>query len=148
MAVKSPAIAWVPWAVALLWSAGLPALAFAPTYARARSGPNGTIRDTVTLIHENGNSVLVPLVVPLVITLLVGLTLLLNRREGAFNAAWSLTLVLTVLNALALLTIGIVVVPVTAALIATCSLWGILGRETGGGGAASQQPERDEVTEP
>jgi len=121
---KPPALAWVAWTVALVWSAGLPAFAFAPTYTRVRSGPHGTIRDTESLISENGNSVLVLLAVPLVITLLVGLALLLNRRRGALSAAWSLTVLLAVLNALALLTIGIVVVPATAALITACALWG------------------------
>lgn len=121
---KPPVVAWIAWAVALVWSTGLLAFAFAPTYARVRSGPRGTIRDTESFISENGNSVLVLLAVPLVITLLVGLALLLNRRRGALGAAWFLTVLLAVGNALALLTIGIVVVPATAALITACALWG------------------------
>ena len=129
MMVKAPPVAWIPWALALAWSTGLPAFALAGTYARVRSGPDGTFRDIESLISENGNWVLILLTIPLVVTLLVGLALLLSRRRGAFAAAWSLTVLLIVLNALALLTIGFIVVPVTAALIATCSTWGILGRE-------------------
>ena len=121
---KAPAVSWIAWAVALLWSAGVLAFAFAPTYVTARSGRHGMIRETATLISENGNGILVVLAVPLAVTLLVGLALLLSRRRGALTSAWFLTVVLAVLNALALLTIGIVVVPVTAALITACTLWG------------------------
>ena len=128
MTARAPVAAWVAWAGALVWSAGLLAFAFAPTYATARSGPHGTIRGTATLIEENGRGVLVALAVPLLITLLVGLALLLGRRRGAFETAWFLTVVLAGLNALALLTIGIVVVPATAALITTCALWGAFGK--------------------
>jgi hypothetical protein len=128
LTAKAPAISWVAWAVALVWSTGLLAFAFAPTYARVRSGPHGTIRDTESFISENGDSVLVLLAVPLVITLLVGLALLLSRRRGAFESAWFLTVLLIVFNALALLTFGIVVVPATAALVLACALWGIFGK--------------------
>lgn len=134
MTTKAPAVSWVAWAIALLWSAALLAFAYAPSYVLVRSGPHGIIRDTAALVDENGNWVLVFLV-PLVITLLVGLALCLSRRRGAFTLAWYLTGLLAILNALALLTIGIVVVPTTAALIGACALWGIFGQPLDGGTA-------------
>ena len=123
MTPRAPLGRWIAWAGALAWSVGLIAFAFAPTYSTVRSGPDGTtIRSTESLVSENGTVVLVAVAVPLAVSLLVGLALLFSRHQVALTTAWFLTGVLGVFNFLALLTIGLLVVPVTAALIAACAL--------------------------
>jgi D-alanyl-lipoteichoic acid acyltransferase DltB (MBOAT superfamily) len=108
-----------------VWSAALLAFAFVPTYATVWSGPHGsTIRSTRSLVSVNGHFVLVVLAVPLVISVLVGLALLFSRHRVGLAAAWSLTLLLAAFNLLALLSIGLLVVPATAALVAACALSG------------------------
>jgi hypothetical protein len=74
---------------------------------------------TETLVGENGAWVLIVLAVPLAATLLVAV-LLTPRRRWTLWMACGVTGVLGLLNLLAMLTIGVLVLPVTAALVVAC----------------------------
>lgn len=54
-------------------------------------------------------------------TLAVGLALWHGSRHGALPLAWAFTGLLGVLNLVAMLSIGVFVLPVTAALIVACA---------------------------
>lgn len=111
------------WLSGVAWSIGLIVFfMYAPVYDTASTTLSGeTVHGTETLMDENGRGALVVLVVPLVIALLVGVALLLRSHRGAMWIAWGLTGILAVFNGLALLSIGIAVVPVTATLILACA---------------------------
>ena len=88
----------------------------------------GTVTRTVTdgsgtLVDVNGSATLLIVAIPLFLTILVSCALWIRRsRNGAGLVAWTLTGVLACFNLLAMLTIGIVIVPVTACLVAACTL--------------------------
>jgi hypothetical protein len=121
VAPKVPLLSWIALASGLLWGVGLIAFAYlAPVYQTERTTRGGHVtRGTDTLVGENGG-VLVVFVVPIVATVLVGLALLLPSRRASLTAAWTLTAAAAVLNVLALLTVGCVMVPITAALVFAC----------------------------
>ena len=102
---------------AALWSAGL--LVFATTVPVYQTETGSTSSHSDTLVDENGMTILIVLAVPLAATLLVALALLIRRR-WALWAACAITAVHALGNAAALLTVGIVVLPVTAALVVAC----------------------------
>ncbi len=110
--------------LALLWSIGLVVAAgVAPAYqstTQTSSGPVST--ETVTLLDENGPVVLLLVGVPLFVTVVVASAL--RRREagrGAGPIAWTFTVLLAGFNVLALASIGLFMVPVTAALVFACA---------------------------
>ena len=107
---------------AVVWSVLLIGVGFLPTYESESVSSAGVVtRSSETLVSENGAGVLLLLAVPLLVSLAV--TVMLTRRSpGGLVVAWVLTGVLGFFNLLALLTIGIVVVPVTAALAVACTL--------------------------
>lgn len=74
---------------------------------------------SATLVGVNGPRVAFIAAVPLAVTLAVAVALWLNR-PGARVLAWALTGLLAVFNLLAMLSIGIFVLPVTVALIVAC----------------------------
>jgi hypothetical protein len=92
-----------------------------PVYETTGSGADGS---SETLVGENGTWVLALLVVPLAAALLVALALLVRRRWALWIAC-AITAALALANLAAMLTIGIVVVPVTGALIVGCIVGGI-----------------------
>lgn len=93
-----------------------------PVYQTETTSSSGElVRGTETLVGMNGGVVGVVLVVPLLATVLVASALLLRNRRGALAAAWAVTGLLAVFNLLAMLTIGGLVVPVTAALLVACA---------------------------
>jgi hypothetical protein len=100
--------------LALTWSAALVVGAFfVPVYSTeglTSSGP-------ATLVGENGTRVIGIIVIPLVLVLLVTAALWRNHLA----AAWSVTGVLAAFNLLALLSIGVFVLPVTVGLIVACA---------------------------
>jgi hypothetical protein len=107
----------VSWGLLLL-VAGL----VAPVYSTESSASSGvTTTGTATLVQVNGWRVLLVIVVPLLCALLVG-GLLRHRgvRPGAGPAAWAVTALLTAFNLLAMASIGLFVLPVTAALAVAC----------------------------
>jgi hypothetical protein len=77
---------------------------------------------TKTLVGMNGPGVLVVLAVPFLVTLLVASALLARSRRAALPFAWALTALLAVFNLVGMLTVGVFVLPVTAALVVACSM--------------------------
>ena len=84
------------------------------------SGP--VRRGSNTFVSENGWGAVLILLVPLLVTMIVGSALWLQWRGAAVLAfAWSTTMLLALLNALAMLSIGVFLLPVTAALVGACA---------------------------
>lgn len=109
--------------IAACWSAALIVGAFfVPAYQSAGEPPThaGTELPN-TLVGVNGLSVVAVISVPLLATLAAGGALWLGSRRGAFPLAWVLTGLLAVFNLLSILSVGIFVLPVTAALIVACA---------------------------
>ena len=98
----------------------------APVYTTQTSAGSSArystaVTGSATLVQVNGLRVLLVCAVPLVCALVVGV--LLWRRAGKPGAgpfAWTVTAVLAGFNLLAMLSIGVFVLPVTAALIIAC----------------------------
>ncbi len=80
----------------------------------------GLVVAGLTLVDANGPGVAVVLAIPLAVTILVGCLLLRRRRRWALPVAWTLTGLLAVFTLLAMASIGLFVVPVTACLIVAC----------------------------
>ena len=74
-----------------------------------------------TLVAENGSWAVVVLLFPLVAAVIVATALLGSARPAAIVLAWSVTGTVAVFNLLAMLTIGIFLVPTTIALVAACT---------------------------
>lgn len=72
---------------------------------------------TETLVDVNGPGVVLVVALPLLVTLAVGCALSYGSRRGAVLFARTLTGLLAVFNLLAMLSIGVFLLPVTAALI-------------------------------
>ena len=114
-----------------LWSVGLLLAAmFAPAYQSAGGGAanlpgvssSASASGSETLVAVNGWPVLLPVGVPLAATVLVGIALWLRgTRQWAGIAAWVITGLLACFNLLALASIGMFVVPVTAGLVVACA---------------------------
>ena len=108
---------------AAIWGLGLVVAGFlVPAYqSTSMSSPGELTQSSETLVGMNGPGVAVVLAVPLLVTVLVGCALLLRGRRGAMPVAWALTALLAVFNVLGMLSIGVFVVPVTAALVVACA---------------------------
>lgn len=92
-----------------------------PVYETADgSSSGGSAHGSATLVAVNGPGVAVALTVPLLATLLVTGALLLPGR-GALPVAWALTGLVAVFTLAGLLSIGLFVLPVTAALVLACA---------------------------
>lgn len=135
-------VQWIAVAIAGCWALALPiAACVAPAYdstsvtSVARSGaapgsgsavidgPVTVTRTSATLVQENGPVALVIAAVPLLVTLAVTCALVLRspRQSGAGPLPWSLVALLATVNLLAMLSIGVFVLPVTGALILACA---------------------------
>ncbi len=119
-------LGWVPAAAlgaAACFSAAVIMAGFlAPVYEStvvSSSGPATQVSET--LVGQNGTGVAVVLVVPLLLTLAVGAALWEADRRPAMRLAWTLTGLLAAGNLLAMLSIGVFVLPVTAALVVACA---------------------------
>lgn len=94
-----------------------------PAYEGATgvSSPDGTLHEThatATLVEVNGRGVLVTLAVPLAVTLVVaGLLLARHRHHITVALAAVLVGLLAVATVLAMLSVGVFVLPVVAALV-------------------------------
>lgn len=108
---------------AAAWGLALVVAGFlVPVYQSEDMSPSGELtQGTETLVGMNGPGVLIALALPLLATVLVAGSLLLRSRRGALPVAWALTALLAVFNLLGMLTIGVFVVPVTAALVVACA---------------------------
>lgn len=116
---------WMALAVALMWSAGLMvAAAVAPVYGSMTETSSGTVtHGSATLVDVNGPAVLLPVGVPLLATVLVGCALW--RRDasgGAGPFAWTFTVLLAGFNVVAMASIGLFMLPVSAALGVACAM--------------------------
>jgi thiol:disulfide interchange protein len=109
--------------VAVVYSAGLVVAGFlVPVYSTESVSSGGAVSEgTATLVAENGIGVVFVLGIPLLVTLLVGAALRDSSRRGMLPVAWTLTGLLAVFNLLAMLTIGVFVLPVTGALALACA---------------------------
>jgi hypothetical protein len=94
----------------------------APVYGTDSSSSSGqTSQGSDTLVGVNGLSAAVMLAVPLLVTLAVGCALWLGTHRGALPLAWTITGLLAAANLLAMLSVGVFVLPVTAALVLACA---------------------------
>lgn len=119
-------ISQIALAVAVLFGVGLIVAGFvAPLYSSESASSSGEVtRGTATLVEMNGAGVLVALSLPLVMAVVVGCALSQRRRRGAVALAWTVTGLLGVFTLLAMLSIGVFILPVTAALIVACGTAG------------------------
>ena len=88
-----------------------------PVYSSESASSSGaSTSSSETLVQANGLNVLIVLAIPLIVSLLVAAALRVDRR----NAAWLLTGSLGCFAVLALLSIGLLVLPVVVALAVAC----------------------------
>ena len=109
---------------AALWGLGLVVAGFlVPVYRSTEMSSSGELtQSTETLVGVNGPGAVVVLAVPFLVTLLVASALLARSRRAALPFAWALTALLAVFNLVGMLTVGVFVLPVTAALVVACSM--------------------------
>jgi hypothetical protein len=113
--------------LALLWSLLLLVATFvAPVYGTSAcagtvGGPSDCVDSTRTLFQVNGIGAVVVMVIPLVASTVVGVGLGSGSRAG-MTAAWTTSAILAVLTLLALLSVGVVWVPVVVMLLLACVL--------------------------
>jgi len=123
-----PRTARIALGLALVWSALLVLAAFTlPLYGFSSesatvdgSSAGDEITGTSTLVQVNGWTAVVVTAVPLVCTLLVALLLGIGGR-GPRAGAWGLTVLLGIFTVLALLSVGLFMLPVVVALVVACS---------------------------
>lgn len=122
-AARSGRVRKVALSVAVAWSAALPVAGFTvPMYGGQTGSTSGAVsRWTDTLVGVNGTGVLIVLLLPLLVSVLVTFALMIRKRPGALAVAWTLTAALCVLTALAMLSIGIFLIPVPIALVVACA---------------------------
>jgi hypothetical protein len=113
-------IALVP---ALVYAAAIVAAGFTlPVYSEQSVSSSGAVTNgSATLVAVNGTDVLLVLAIPLVVTCGVALALWPVVRRGGLPLAWTLTGILVLFTLLAMLSIGVFVLPVTLALVITCA---------------------------
>lgn len=113
--------------LALLWSLLVLVAAFvAPVYGSSScagvvGGPSQCVDSTRTMVEVNGVIAVVVMLIPLVVTVVVALGLGNGSRAG-MTAAWTASVILAVLTLLALLSVGVVWVPVVVLLLLACVL--------------------------
>jgi hypothetical protein len=110
--------------IAIIYGGALVTAGFlAPMYESTSVSSSGeaTTHGSGTLVGVNGPGVVVVLSVPLLVTLAVGCALWHRTWRGAVAFGWTLTGLLAVFNLLAMLSIGMFFLPVTAALIVACA---------------------------
>jgi hypothetical protein len=94
----------------------------APVYETDSGSSTGqTGRAYDTLVGENGLGAAAVLAVPLLVTLAVGCALWLGSHRWALPVAWTLTGLLAAANLVAMLSVGVFVLPVTTALVLACA---------------------------
>jgi hypothetical protein len=114
-------------ASALAWAAGLVmAAALVPVYQSSSVSSSGAVvNGSATLVGVNGWGVLLLAGAPLAAALVIWYALWGRRgRQGAGILAWVVTALLIGFNVLAMLSIGVFLIPVTLALVVACSTHG------------------------
>jgi hypothetical protein len=105
---------------AFIWSIGLILAAlFVPVQGQAVTTPDGPTLTTLTLVHQKGGWVLIPVAVPALASAVVAAALWMgrSRRSRASGpVAWSATGVLAAFALLSIPSIGFFIVPVVALL--------------------------------
>jgi hypothetical protein len=110
--------------VALIWSIVLlVAACLVPTYSSTSVSSDGVVtHGSETLVGDNGLGVLPVVAAPLLLTCLVAAALWRRgTRPGAGALAWTATGLLIAFNLVALMSIGVFVLPVTVALTLACA---------------------------
>ena len=94
-----------------------------PAYKEVTSTSESPVvsETSTTLVAANGSWMVLLLLFPLLATVVVAIALLGDAHPAAVVVAWSATGVVAVFNLLAMLTIGIFLVPTTIALVAACT---------------------------
>lgn len=99
-----------------------------PAYRTDEAGSgSGATEATGTMVEINGPGIVAALVLPLVVVAAVWLVLRLGRSWSR-PAAWGLTGALALYNVATLTSIGILVLPVTLALVVACATVGRTAR--------------------
>jgi hypothetical protein len=114
-------------ASAVVWGAGLViAAVFVPAYQSSRVSTSGAVTDaSATLVGVNGWGALLVAGAPLAAAIVIWYALWRRRgRQGAGVLAWVVTALLACFNLLAMLSIGVFLIPVTLALVVACSTHG------------------------
>lgn len=112
---------------AFVWAAGLiMAAVLVPVYQSSNVSSSGSGTSTsATLVAVNGWGVLLVAGAPLAATLVTWYALRWRRgRQGAGLLAWVVIGLLVGFNVLAMLSIGVFLIPVTLALVIACSTHG------------------------
>jgi hypothetical protein len=109
-------------AVALGWSVAMWFAAFTvPIYSSdSTSSDRSAPHSSLTLVGQNGLSAIVVVSIPLILALLVAGSLAFVPWPAGRIIAWTLTGLLVAFNVLALLSVGIFLVPVTLGLVMAC----------------------------
>ena len=113
--------------IALVWGTGLAAAALvAPVYQSSSYSNSGTVTDgSATVVGVNGWGALLVAIAPLAAAMVTGWALWRRTgRQGAGVFAWAVTGLLVCFNLLAMLSIGVLVLPVTLALVVACATHG------------------------
>lgn len=121
---------WEALAVAFFWSGALLVFAIGvPVYesesetSTVTSSAVVVTHESLTLVDENGSGVLLVIGVPLLVTIIVGYALWRRgARRGAGSIAWTFTGLLAAFNLVAMLSIGALIIPVTACLAVACTI--------------------------
>lgn len=115
--------------IAVLWASALPILALLlPVYSgesveMSGDGTTVTAASSATMVQVDGWQVLITMSVPLVVAVLVTVLLSIRtRRAWPLALAWTAAGLLALATLLAMLSVGLFVVPVTACLIAACTI--------------------------
>lgn len=114
-------------ASAVVWGAGLViAAVLVPAYQSSKVSTSGTVTDSsATLVGVNGWGALLVAGAPLAAALVIWYALRRRRgRQGAGVLAWVVTALLGCFNLLAMLSIGVFLIPVTLALVVACGTHG------------------------
>lgn len=118
---------WRSLAFALVWGTGLVVAALlVPVYQSLSVSSSGAATDgSATLAGVNGWGVLLAAGAPLAAAVVTGCALWRRTgRQGAGVLAWTVTGLLAFFNFLAMLSIGVFVIPVTLALAIACGTHG------------------------
>jgi len=95
---------------------------FVPMYSSLSVTSTGKVtHGSATLVAENGLNIVFVLSVPLILTFAIWTALRLHTRRGAMALAWTLAGSLALFNLVAMMTIGLFIVPVTICLLYACS---------------------------
>ena len=118
---------WISLAFALVWGAGLVIAALlVPVYQSSSNSGSGAVTDgSATLVGVNGWGALLAAGAPVAAAVVTGCALWRRTgRHGAGVLAWTVTGLLACFNFLAMLSIGVFVIPVTLALAIACGTHG------------------------